>query len=80
MLPNDSGCGSMVVGASTASGQHNRVNFSFLDCKLVCALNSSGLFLGMELVVDMVMSVLRVYHLPGGVILYYCCGHFCLWS
>lgn len=46
MLPNDSGCGSMVVGASTASDQHDSVKFSFLDCKLVCTLNSGGHLLG----------------------------------
>lgn len=46
MLPNDSGCGSMAVGASTASDQHDSVKFSFLDCKLVCTLNSGGLLLG----------------------------------
>ena len=46
MLPNDSGCGSMVVGASTPSDQHDSVKVSFLDCKLVCTLNSGGHLLG----------------------------------
>lgn len=46
MLPNDSGCGSMAVGASTASDQHDSVKFSFLNCKSVCTLNSGGLLLG----------------------------------
>lgn len=81
MLPNDSGCGSMVVGASTPSDQHDSVKFSFLDCKLVCTLNSGGHLLGVWIWWwTWLCRCLRVYHLPDGVILYYSCGHFCLWS